>query len=71
MSIHLSGPSDVRPLLLMFYDVWFHKNMFGFKALASALCQLGMNLEYGKHVEFYPKPSLFFNHQLELLDGYD
>lgn len=25
VSIHLPSPSDVRFLLLMFYDVWFHK----------------------------------------------
>lgn len=70
MSVHLPGPSDVRLLLLMFYDVWFHKNMFGFKALASGLCQGGMNLEHGRHVEFDPKPSLFFNCQLGPLDRY-
>lgn len=70
MSIHLPGPSDVRLPLLMFYDVWFHKNMFGFRALASALCQWGMNLEHGRHVEFDPKPSLFFNYQSGLLDRY-
>lgn len=27
MSINLSGLSDVRVRSLMFYDVWFHKNM--------------------------------------------
>jgi len=45
--------------------------MFSFKALAPVLCLLGTNLEYGRHPEFFPKPSLFFNHQLELCDGYD
>lgn len=45
--------------------------MFGFKALAPVLCLLGMSLEYGRHLEFFPKLSLFFNHRLELCDGYD
>ena len=71
VSINLRGLSDVRALSLMFYSVWFHKNMFGFKALAPVLCLLGTNLEYGRHLEFFPKSSLFFNHRLELCDGYD
>lgn len=71
VSINLSGLSAVKVLSLVFYDVWFHKNIFGFKALAPVLCWLGTNLEHGRHFEFYPKPSLFFNHHLELYDDYD
>ena len=71
MSVNLRGLSDVSVHSLVFYSVWFHKNMFSFKALAPVLCLLGTNLEYGRHPEFFPKPSLFFNHRLELCDGYD
>ena len=41
-----------------------------FKALASALCQGGMSLEHGRHVDLDPKPGLFFNYQLGPLDRY-
>ena len=71
MSINLIGLSDVRVCSLMFYGVWFHKNMFGFKALAPVLCLLGTSLEYGRHLEFFPNLSLFLNRRLELCDGYD